>query len=452
MTETPVPKLISVLAVPTVLSMLVTALYNMADTFFIGKIKGTPEQVTSATGAVAVVFSLMAIIQAFSFFFGQGSGNYISRELGEKNREKAEEMATFGFVTAVIFGLFICASGLVFLTPLAYALGSTETILPFAKDYMRYILIGAPFMCGSLVLNNQMRFQGNAFISMIGIISGSLINVGLDALLILGFGMGTDGAGIATAIGQFSGFIILYMGMRLGNNVKIRLFKYRFTLSCMKEVIRGGMPSLARQGLSSLATLRLNFVAAGYGGDPAIAAMGIVSRVMAFCFSAVLGFGQGFQPVCGFNYGARKYDRVKEGFFFCIKITALIVLVTVSAIFIFASDVVAFFRDDPEVIGIGTLALRAQCVAFVFVPTITFSNMMLQTIGKVIPATALSMARQGIFFLPLLFVLPPAFGIAGLVLAQPLADLLSFIMAVILIVKEIKILGKLQSEKSAEAY
>ncbi|MBQ9482533.1 MAG: MATE family efflux transporter [Clostridia bacterium] len=446
MTTTPIPKLVTVLAIPTILSMLVTALYNMADTYFIGRIKGTPEEVTSATGAAAVVFSLMFVIQACGFFFGQGSGNYISRELGNKNREGAEKMATFGFVSAIIFGGLIAVFGLIFIDPLTSALSPTSTIFPYAKDYAKFILIGAPLMCGSFVLNNQMRFQGNAAISMIGIISGAVINVGLDALFILGFGMGTDGAGLATAIGQGCGFIVLYIGMRLGNNVKIKMFSYRFKWKYMKEVIDGGTPSLARQGLSSVATMCLNYAARGWGGDPTIAAMGIVSRIMSFCFSAILGFGQGFQPVCGFNYGAKLYGRVKAALFFCLKVSYVILAAVIGSMFAFAPFVVKLFRDDPEVISVGALALRAQCAAFICVPFITYVNMMLQTIGKVIPATVLSMGRQGIFFIPTVFLLPLLIGLYGIIAAQPLADVLTFVLALIFGVKEIKLLGAMQKE------
>ncbi|MBP5307921.1 MAG: MATE family efflux transporter [Clostridia bacterium] len=446
MTDTPIPKLVILLAIPTILSMLVTALYNMADTYFIGRIKGTAEQVTSATGAAAVVFSLMSVIQACGFFFGQGSGNFISRELGDKNRESAEKMATFGFVSSLIFGGIIAVSGLVFINPLTRALSPTETIFPYAKDYVKYILMGAPLMCGSFVLNNQMRFQGNAAISMVGIISGAVINVALDALFIIGLGMGTDGAGLATLIGQGCGFVVLYIGMLLGNNVKIRIFSYRFSWKYMREVIGGGTPSLARQGLSSVASMCLNYAAEGYGGDATIAAMGIASRIMAFCFSAVLGFGQGFQPVCGFNYGAKRYDRVKEGFYFSLKVSYGIMAAVITAIFVFAPQVVRLFRNDAAVISTGALSLRAQCLAFTGVPLITYTNMMLQTIGKVIPATVLSMGRQGIFFLPAVFLLPLLLGVYGIIAAQPAADVLCFSLAVYLAVKEIKTLDALQRE------
>ena len=440
MTAAPIKKLITVLAIPTVLSMLVTAIYNAADTFFIGRIEGSTEEVTAAVGSAAIVFSLMAIVQACGFFFGQGSGTYLSRALGDKNRDAAEKMATFGFVSSFLFGAAITILGLIFAKPLARMLAATDTILPFAVRYMRFILIGAPFMCGSFTLNNQLRFQGNAFIAMAGIISGALINVGLDALFILGLGMDTDGAGLATLIGQVTGFTILFIGAHTGDNVRIDILKYRFDPAMFKEVFRGGLPSLLRQGLSSLAAISLNFTAKTFGGDVSIAAFGTASRVMGICYSAVLGFGQGFQPVCGYNYGAKKYDRVKEGFFFCLQIGTAFSVVVSAVIFIFARRIMGLFVADENVIFVGNRALRAQSAAFVFVPTVAYTNMLLQTIGKVFPASLLATARQGLFFLPVLFPLAFLFGVWGIVAAQPVADAMAFALAFIFAVREVKAL------------
>ncbi len=456
MTEAPIPELITYLALPTVISMLITSVYNMADTYFIGHIPGASiSEITSASGAVAVVFSLMAIIQACGFFFGQGSGSYISRELGNKNKENAEEMASFAFFVSMFVGVIIGAFGLIFIEPLAYLLGSTDTILPYAKDYMLYILIGAPFMCGSFVLNNQMRFQGNAYISMIGIVSGAALNILLDYVFVIHLGMGTAGAGLATAIGQFVGFVVLFIGMRVGNNLKLKLRKFRFSSLYMKEVVRGGLPSLARQGLASVGTLSLNFAGKLCGGDAVISAMGIVSRVMSFAFSAVLGFGQGFQPVCGYNFGAKKYERVKEGFFFSLKISMSILVVVLAVLIIFSDEIIGMFNADENVLPIGKAALIAHCAGFLGVPFLTYTNMLLQVIGKVVPATLLSTGRQGLFFLPILCVLTLCFKVWGVILSQPVADVLAFAFAVILFIKECKelaLLEKQRDEESPEAF
>ena len=309
MTQTPIPKLICQLAVPTIISMLVTSFYNMADTFFVGKIN------TSATAAVGVVFPLMAIIQAFGFFCGHGSGNYISRQLGAQNFEDASRMSATGFVTAFVLGLCILGVGFAFTDPLLYIMGSTETILPYARDYMRIILLGAPYMTASLVLNNQLRFQGSAFYSMIGITFGAVLNVGLDPLFIFVFDMGVAGAAWATILSQFVSFCLLIAGTFRGGNLKLNLRNFSPSLKYYKNIVKGGTPSLCRQGLGSFATICLNLMAGPYG-DAAIAAMSIVTRITQFANSIVIGFGQGFQPVCGFNYGAKLYARVREGFWF----------------------------------------------------------------------------------------------------------------------------------------
>lgn len=316
MTETPVPRLIGELAVPTIISMLVTSFYNMVDTFFVGKID------RQSTAAVGIVFSVMALIQALGFFFGHGSGNYISRRLGAKDFEEAAAMAANGFFLAFLCGLLVMAGGLVFLKPLAVALGSTPTILPYTEDYLRIILIGAPFMTSSLVLNNQLRFQGSAAYAMVGIVTGAVINIVLDPLLIFVCGMGVAGAAAATVISQFCSFLLLLFQSRKGGNIRIQFCNFKPNGHYVKEICRGGIPSLCRQGLASISGILLNH-GAGLHGDEAIAAMSIVSRVTMFASSALIGFGQGFQPVCGFNYGAKLYGRVREGFAFCVKYATL---------------------------------------------------------------------------------------------------------------------------------
>ena len=424
MTQPPVKKLICKLAVPCIISMLVTAFYNMADTYFVGMLKSN-----AATGAVGVVFSMMAIIQAVGFFFGQGSGNYISRELGRKNYQEASNMAATGFFSAITVGVVICVLGQIFLEPLAYLLGSTETILPYTEQYLRVILLGAPWMTSSLVLNNQLRFQGSANYAMVGIVSGAVLNIALDSLLIFVFDMGVAGAGWATIISQFVSFCLLLKGCASGSNIQIRIRNFQFKFHYYKMIFQGGLPSLARQCLASLATICLNHAARPYG-DAAIAAMGVVQRITMFGASAMLGFGQGFQPVCGFNYGAKLYHRVKEGFWFCVRISSLFLLVMSVLGFIFAPELIALFRDDPDVIACGAAALRFQCISFSFQSWIVMSNMMQQSMGRTIPATFLSVARQGFFFIPAVLILPYFFGLTGIQLAQAAADVLTLICAI----------------------
>ena len=423
MTEAPVKGLIVKLAIPTMISMLVTSFYNMADTFFVGKLG------PSATGAVGVVFSVMAIIQAVGFFFGHGSGNYISRALGAHDVSGAESMAATGFFSALIGGTVIMVGGLLFLEPLALALGSSETILPYAVDYLRWILIGAPYMTASLVLNNQLRFQGNAIYAMIGLVSGAVINIALDPLLIFTFDLGVSGAAIATIVSQLVSFVILFIGVFRSNAIDIRIRNFKPTVERYKIIINGGSPSLFRQGLNSVATICLNVAARAYG-DYAIAGMSIVTRIMQFANSCLIGFGQGFQPVCGFNYGAKKFDRVREGFWFCVKLSTAVLLVLAAACFAFAPAIVSLFQDDPGVIEVGRIALRLQCITFPLAGWIVMSNMMSQTIGKAIPASFLAMARQGLFFIPAVLILPHCLGILGVELSQAVADAITIAVAI----------------------
>ena len=423
LTSAPVHRVILTMAVPTIVSMLVTSLYNMADTYFVGKIN------TQCTAAVGVSFSVMAVIQAIGFFFGHGSGNYISRKLGAKLTGDAARMAATGFFYSFGFGLLLAVVSHLFLTDLAVLLGSTPTILPYARTYLGIILLGSPFMTASFTMNNQMRFQGNALLAMIGIVTGAVLNVFLAPLFIFVFGMGIAGAATATLLSQVCSFCILFAMTNRRRNIHIRPRNFSFSRQLVKEIIAGGTPSLSRQGLGSLATIMLN-VSAGAFGDAAIAAMSIVGRSTYFVYSAIIGLGQGFQPLCGFCYGARLYGRVKEGYMYCVKLgTAFLAVVAVVG-FAFAGEVVGEFRRDADVIAVGTPALRWQLVTFPLLATIIVSNMLLQTIRKPIRANILAAARSGLFFIPLVVVLPRLFGIVGLEVSQTLADVCAFAITV----------------------
>lgn len=447
MTKTPVDRLICKLAVPTICSMLVTSVYNMADTYFVGQIG------TSATGAVGVAFSMMAIIQALGFFFGQGSGSYISRRLGAKDLDDASRMVTTGVFSAAICGAIVGTLGLIFLKSLAWALGSTETILPYACEYLKYILIGTPWMVASLTLNNQLRFQGRALYSMIGIMTGGILNVGLDPLCIFVFHMGIGGAGFATMMSQAVSCALLVAGTFQRGNLRIHFRNFTPNAKYLKGIFQGGFPSLCRQSLASIATICLNFAAGAYG-DAAIAAMSIVMRISNFTGSAVIGFGQGFQPVCGFNYGARKFDRVLKGFWFCVRIGTIIMLCLSVLAFIFSPQIVMLFRrDDPQVIEIGALALKAQCMAMPLLAWISLGNMMQQVIGQSVRATIMALARQGLFFLPLLAILVPHFGLFGIQICQPASDFCTALLAIPVCgktIKELKLGTIIEPSKKAE--
>lgn len=449
MLSEPVPHLVCQMAVPTVISMLVTSFYNMVDTFFVGKIN------TQATAAVGVVFSVMALIQACGFFFGHGSGNFISRKLGAGEFEEANKMASTGFYTSFLAGILLGALGLIFLTPLAKMLGSTPTILPYTKDYLRIILIGCPFMMSSFVLNNQLRFQGSASFAMVGIVTGGILNIILDPVLIFVCGMGVAGAALATVISQIVSFSLLYVVSRRGGNIRVQLKNFAPSVYLYKEIFKGGIPSLCRQGLASIAQICLNRAAGIYGGefsDAAIAAMSIVGRITMFANSALIGFGQGFQPVCGMNYGARKYGRVREAFIFCVKYAAIFLVIISAAGFIFAEPLVTLFRkEDADVIRIGTLALRLQCAVFPLNAWIVMCNMMLQSIGKAAKASAVAAARQGIFFIPLIWILPYFFGLLGVQMCQTWSDVFTMALAVPLGIGVLRELKQMENNTEAQA-
>lgn len=428
MLSEPIPQLVCQMAVPTIISMLVTAFYNMVDTFFVGKIN------TQATAAVGVVFSVMALIQACGFFFGHGSGNFISRKLGAGEFEEANRMAATGFFSAFFTGVLLGALGLLFLEPLARVLGSTPTILPYTKDYMRIVLIGCPFTMSSFVMNNQLRFQGSASNAMVGIITGAVLNIVLDPLFIFGCNMGVTGAALATVISQMVSFLLLFLMSLRGGNIRITFRNFTPSRYYYVQIFRGGFPSLCRQGLGSISHIFLNHAAGAYGGiygDAAIAAMSIVNRISMFANSALIGFGQGFQPVCGMNYGAKKYDRVRQAFVFCVKYAAVFLLAISLAGFIFAGPLVTLFRkEDADVIRIGTLALRLQCIVFPLNAWIVMCNMMLQSIGKTAKASLVAAARQGLFFIPFICILPRIFGLLGVQMCQTWSDVCSFALSV----------------------
>lgn len=435
MTETPVEHLVAEMSVPTVISMLITSFYNMVDTLYVGHMS------TTATGAVGVCYSAMCVIQAVGFFFGHGSGNYISRALGRQDVEQANKMAATGFFSAIFAGTIIMAMGLLFRVPLVRLLGATETIAPEAEIYLAIIMLGAPYMTSSLVLNNQLRYQGNAFFAMIGLTTGAALNLVLDPLLIFIFRLGVAGAALATILSQLVSFLLLLWGTTKGDNLHIRFRNFSPSWDRYRSIIGGGLPSLCRQGLGSISVICLNRSVKPFG-DSAIAAFSVVSRVSMFANSAIIGFGQGFQPVCGFNYGAKLYHRVKNAYWFCVKV-ATTILVALSILgFAFAPQIISLFRaSDPELIRIGAMTLRLQCLTLSVMGCYTISNMMLQTTGKTLSASVTAMSRQGLFFLPLLWLLPQLWGLNGIMLAQPLSDLLSFVLAMPLAVHTLRKMG-----------
>ena len=462
MTTQPVKKLILKLATPTIISMLVTTFYNLVDTLFVRQLESD-----SMVAAVGVVLPLMSIIQAFGFFCGHGSGNYISRAFGRRDYKDAEIMASTGFFYAVAFGLLISVVGLILIEPLGILLGAkTEATLTATIDYMRWILIACPFMTGAIVINNQLRMQGNAFFAMVGLTTGAVLNCILDPVLIyapgdmifggavtmpIGAGMGVAGAALATGISQIISFVLLLIGMYRSDTIRINM--KRVKLRYFSGIVQGGLPSLARQGLASVATACLNhsvglFILEGVVIDAVQAAMTGVSRITLFMSWALIGFGQGFQPVCGFNYGAGKYDRVLEAFFFCVRVAAVVLCFFSVVGFIFASPITNAVAGSPDLAAeIAAFTFRAQLVVFPLQAWVMLCNMMLQNMGMTAKATIVAMSRQGLAFIPMVFLLPLIFRVVGgeallgIELAQAAADVIAFGISLpigIGVVKEMK--------------
>ena len=426
MTETPVEKLVATLAVPTVISMMVTNIYNLVDTAFVGTLGN------SASGAVGVVFGFMSILQAVAFMCGQGAGSIMSRSLGHKDEEMATRYTSTGFFMSFFLGALIGVVSFLFLDPLVYALGSTDTIAPYAKTYVFWIILAAPFMSSSLTMNNLLRYEGRAKLGMFGLMTGGVLNIAGDAILIFGFRLGVAGAGISTAVSQVISFLILLFMFLSGRaQTKIRISCVDWHLKTMGNVAATGFPSLLRQALNSVATILLNSSAAVYG-DAAVAAMSIVSRISFFVMAVAIGIGQGFQPVSSFNYGAGKYDRVKRAFWVTAALSEILLIVIVIPVYIFAEPLVRVFRDDAEVVEFALRALRLQAVTLITVPMTMVTEMGFQSTGQRLLASVSSSMRSGVIFIPALLILAHLRGKAGIQEAQPAAFVISFFISLYL--------------------
>ena len=445
MTETPIPQLILSLAAPTILSMLITSIYNLADTFFVGQIS------TSASGAVGVVSSLMAIIQALGFMLGHGAGTIISRSLGSRDTTAATRFASTSFFTALVFGVVLAVAGLGTLPHFMMLLGSTETILPHACAYARPILIAAPLMISSLVMNNILRYEGKASFAMIGLVTGGLLNIALDPLFIFGLGMGTAGAGLATALSQTISFCILLSMFLRGKTVsQFRLSAVTREARDFGRILLGGAPSFGRQGLNSIGGMLLNLAARSYG-DAAVAGMSIVSRIFMFIISVAIGVGQGLQPVASFNYGARKYRRVRQAAIFTIEAAFCMLVVLVGLCWVNGDALIRLFRDDPAVTAVALPAFHYQCLAMLLHPIIVVANMTFQSVGASGRATFLACCRQGVFFIPLILILPRTHGLFGVEICQPIADVLTFLVSLPFLIAFLQQLGRMDDAEQAKA-
>lgn len=427
----PVERLVCKMAVPTVITMLITAFYNMADTYFVGQLD------TVSTAAVGLALPLMNIIQALGFFFGHGSGNYISERLGAGDTKAADVMGDTAAVLSLTAGGIICLAGLIFIRPLMLLLGASDEypdLMRLGREYVSVLIIGAPVMMASFTMNNQLRFRGNAFLGMVGIASGSFLNVALDPLFIYVFGMGVKGAAAATVISQTASFFLL---LKMSGRLPLRKPYFCLNSTIWAAIFRYGTPSLLRQGIMSAATMCLNRVAVPFG-EAAVAAVSVVSRIVMVGASAVIGLGQGFQPVCGFNSGGGRYERVKKAFLFCIKFSTLFMVIFGLAVFVFADSLTEFFRDDPQVTEIAVTMLRAQCVTGILQGITVMTNMLLQNMGKTFQASVLAAARQGVFFIPLLYILTGHLGLLGLQITQSAADLMTAAVTLPMTISAIK--------------
>ena len=423
MTETKVSKLVTMLGIPTIISMLITNIYNLVDTYFVGTL-GKSQQ--AATG---VLFTLQCIIQAIAFMLGHGSGTYVSKALADKDIKESSKYASTAYYVGGILGILLMVFGLIFLEPFMKMIGITNTILPYAKDYGLWVLISCPFMVWSLVLNNNLRYEGKAFYSMIGLCAGGVLNIFGDYLFVNVYHLGVFGAGMSTGISQIISFILLYIFYRKFAQSKISIKNISREWLVYLQIFKAGFPSLIRQGLTSISSGILNNLCKPFG-DAAIAAMSVVNRFSSFIMCVGLGIGQGFQPVAAFNYQAKQYTRVKKAMIFTIVFGTI--LVSILGIFgiVIPEKIIYLFQHDPEVIDIGIFAMRMASIGVIALPLSVTANMLYQSIRKSGVASFLALLRSGLIFIPTLFILRYSFGLTGIQLAQPISDIISSLISI----------------------
>lgn len=421
-------------ALPTMLGMLVGTVYSLTDTFWIGLLNNT-----DMTAAVGVVFPFISFVQAVGFWFGYGSGNVMSRRIGENRTEDAEKTSSLGIFLAAVSGIILAAVCLLLIQPIAGLLGggATPTLLEQTSSYLIVISAAIPFQLLSVTAYNQFRLCGNVKDGMIGMGVGMFGNIILDPIFILGCGMGAFGAGLATSLGQIASCIVLFVISGKHGNIPLRFFRFDLKDRRLYHILLGGAPNFSRQSITSIATILLNKAAEPYG-TALIAAITVASRVSAVAYMLMIGFGQGFQPICAMNYGAKQYDRVKKAFRLTVTIGTVFLTIAGVLLALFADPVTrAFSSDDPEVIEKTVTLVRLQCISFPFLSFFAVSSMYMQNVGMYIRSLLISVSRQGIVFIPLLFILPAIWQEWGLYVLQPAADIVSFFisLAVILSVR-----------------
>ncbi|MBN2851441.1 MAG: MATE family efflux transporter [Clostridia bacterium] len=444
MENAPINKAITTMAIPATAGMLLSAIYNLADTAFVSKLG------TSQIGAVGIIFPLMMLISAVGMTFGMGAGSYISRLLGAKDFDLANRTASTAFFSTVFISIVLLLIGFPLRADLVVLFGATDSIIGYANEYIVYILLAMPFMMGVMVLNTMLRAEGSAKLSMIGMASGAILNIILDPIFIFVFKMGVPGAALATAISQFVSFVILitpYFKRKSVLHLKLKMFTFK--LRIYGEIFKIGVPSFLRQGLASLSFVLLNSAAGLYGGDSAIAALTIMLRVMMFILMIIFGIGQGFLPVAGYNYGARNYDRLLKGLYFTIKVCLVVALFGTFSFIFLGGFILNLFNVSQEVVSIGIKAFRYTGY---IMPALGFAipvNMLYQAMGRGIPATLLSISRQGIFFIPVILILPNLIGLNGVLMAQPIADLCTLIFTALLSISLFKEINRKRNSSEA---
>lgn len=427
----PILPLLVKTSIPTIIGMLVMVIYNLTDTFFVGILNNK-----SMTAAIGIVFSFMSFIQAIGFWFGYGSGNIMSKRIGQGNEYEAEKISSIGILFALGFGILIAFISWIFISPLARFIGgsASESLMKFTVDYMRVIVLSIPFALYSMTLYNQLRLCGNVKDGMRGLLSGMLVNMALDPILMFGLGLGFIGAGYATLIGQIVGTILLTRLSRKNGNIGVDLKKVRINKERVYHILAGGMPNFLRQSITSIALILLNISAARYG-DGLLAALTISSRILALAYLIMIGWGQGFQPICAMNYGASQYDRVKTAFKLAVLGATAFLILSAFGLHIFAKELIMTMTKDSQVIAYTRKLLNLQCLTLPLLGYFALSSMLMQNIGQYFWSSIISISRQGIFYIPLLYILTGAFGQVGIYLLQPMADIMSFILAIFVVWK-----------------
>ena len=432
MLNEPISRIIPKMAVPTIVAFLITSIYSLADTYFVSSLG------TNATAAVSVNSSLDQLIMMCGSMLAVGANSYIARLLGQGNEKKASQVLSTAFFTAMGIGALLMIFGNLFMIPMVRLLGATPTCEQHSVDYATYVLFAAPFMAANFVMNQCLRSEGSATLSMIGMGIGGILNVILDPIFIMpwGLNMGVAGASLATAISKLVSFAVLvfpYLSRRSLLHLSIRNFHP--SKDIVTKVISVGSSSMFRSGLAVVSAIALNSIA-GSISDSVLAAIGVCNKVMMFPFSIILGFGTGFQPVAGFNWGANRYDRVQESYRFCSKVALLGSLFMAIIVGVFADTFVLIFAGtDAEMRRIGVICMVSQCIALPVHGWVAIVNMLCAGLGNAKGALALSTARQGTCFLPILYPIAFFFGAYGIACVQAVADILTLLLAVPIIRK-----------------